>query len=56
MTDRAVADERQAIVREIDRMREKLANRACLGTAVLDKLRLWVLTREERETDREKMG
>lgn len=46
---RAAADERRAIIREIDRMRDNLANRACPGFALLDRLKLWLLARNEKE-------
>jgi hypothetical protein len=50
MTDsRAAADERQAIVREIDRRIADLANRMNFGFVALEELRLWVLARGEKE-------
>lgn len=48
---RAVADDRAATIREIDRMRANLANRTCPGFAMLDKLRLWLLARTEKEKE-----
>ncbi len=50
MTDsRASADERQAIVREIDRRLEDVTNRSVAAFVALEKLRLWIVMREEKE-------
>ena len=46
---RAAADERQAIIREIDRRLADLANRTCPGFVALEQLRLWIVTREGKE-------
>ena len=56
MTDsRAVADVLREIVREIDRRLEDLRNRTCLGFVALEQFRLWLSTREGKETNREKV-
>lgn len=49
---RAIADDRREIIREIDRMRDNLANRTCPGFVLLDRLRLWLLARAEKEKEK----
>ena len=52
MTDsRAAADERQAIVREIDRRLEDVTNRSVVAFVALERLRLWIVLRGEKEKE-----
>jgi len=52
MTDsRAAADQRQVIIREIDRMLADVAIRAVYGPVALQKLRLHLVTESEKEKE-----
>jgi hypothetical protein len=48
--ERAVAEDRAATVREIDRMLDNVANRNASGPALLRQLKLWLMLREQKET------
>lgn len=42
---RAMADERTAIIREIDRMLSDITNRSVAAFVALEKLRMWIILR-----------